>query len=265
MARILITGATDGIGLETAKTFVSEGHDVIVHGRSPDKLERILSELSKNAKGQVDGFISDLSDLENVEAFANSILEKYKSLDVLINNAGILKTPSPITDQGFDIRFVVNTFAPFLLTQKLLPILGLKSRVINLSSAAQSPVSIDAMKGALKLDDLEAYAQSKLAITMWSQKMAKDLGDSGPIIIAVNPGSLLASTMVKEGFGMEGKDIGIGVRILTKLSLSQEHESDSGKYFDNDLQRFSEPHPDALNSEKVQKVVQAIEDIIIVD
>ncbi len=119
-----------------------------------------------------------------------------------------LETARMLLGQGLDVRFVVNTFAPYLLTQRLLPLLGPPGRVVNLSSAAQASVNPDAMRGTVKLADMEAYAQSKLAITMWSRVMAETLSD-GPAIIAVNPGSLLGSKMVKEGFGVAGNDLRI--------------------------------------------------------
>lgn len=90
-------------------------------------------------------------------------------------------------------------------------------RVINLSSAAQSPVDLEALAGRVRLyDDLTAYAQSKLALTMWPRSMALSLKDSGPAIIAINPGSMLGSKMVTEGFGVVGNDIRIGAEILTR-------------------------------------------------
>jgi len=113
----------------------------------------------------VEGFLGDLSNFSDVKNLAKSVSEKYPKIDVLINNGGVLKTAMTVTAEGFGIRFVVNTFAPFLLTQLLLPTIGKFGRVINLSSAAQSPVNLDAMEGKTKItDDLSAYAQSKLAL-----------------------------------------------------------------------------------------------------
>ena len=132
--------------------------------------------------------------------------------------------------------------------------------MVNLSSAAQAPVDLDLLSGKVHTaDEFTAYAQSKLALTMWSRDMALKLGGNGPMVVAVNPGSLLASKMVKEGFGMEGKDIGIGADILTRAALSDEFEKASGLYFDNDSGQFSEPHPDGLNPQKCEAVVAAIE------
>ena len=179
---------------------------------------------------------------------------------MLINNAGIFRTPEPVTEDGFDLRFVVNTFAPYLLTQRLLPLLGTSGRVVNLSSAAQAPVDSAALTGeSLPTDDFNAYAQSKLALTMWSRQLADRLGENGPAIIAVNPGSLLASKMVKEGFGVAGNDIRIGADILIRAALSDEFASASGQYFDNDAGSFASPHTDALDAQKTAEVVRLIE------
>ncbi len=257
---ILLTGATDGIGLETAKRLVQAGHQVLIHGRSPAKLEateRALSALPGD--GRVESYLADLSRMADVEALAKAIADKHDHLDVLINNAGILKTPEPITQDGLDVRFVVNTLAPYLLTQRLLPLLGAEGRVINVSSAAQAPVDIEALAGKGRLADMAAYAQSKLAITMWSREMGLARKESGPAFIAVNPGSLLASKMVKEGFGVAGADIGIGADILIRAALTDEFADASGQYYDNDNRRFADPHPDALDARKSQDVVGAIE------
>ena len=255
---ILITGATDGIGLETAKLLCSQGHRVLLHGRNPAKLEATRQALS--GSGHTETYLADLSDLSEVVALALTIATHHGRLDVLINNAGIFRSAESCTADGLDLRFAVNTLAPYQLTRQLLPVLAPGARVVNLSSAAQSPVDLNALAGRTRIaDQFESYAQSKLALTMWTHGMAHALKDSGPLLVAVNPGSLLATKMVKEGFGMAGKDLRTGADILVRAALSDEFAAASGRYFDNDTGRFASPHPDALDLQKCQEVVQVIE------
>lgn len=260
---ILITGSTDGIGLETARMLVSAGHDVLLHGRSPEKLadaETTLSALP--GEGSVESFVADLSRMADVEALARAVAARRDRLDVLINNAGVLRAPGTVTADGLDVRFAVNTIAPYLLTLRLLPLLGADARVINLSSAAQAPVDLNALAGKRRLADMDAYAQSKLALTMWSRQMALALGEAGPVVIAVNPGSLLGSKMVREGFGVAGGDLKVGAEILNRAALSEDFASAQGRYFDNDARRFASPHTDALDPRKCEAVVDRIGTIL---
>lgn len=254
---ILLTGATDGIGFETARKLVADGHKVLMHGRSAAKLDAARAEVG----GVTEGYLADLSKLSEMRAMASAIRAAHGRLDVVINNAGILKAPQVVTADGLDIRFVVNTFAPYVLTQELLLLMGAQGRVVNLSSAAQAPVNTDAMAGDVQMADMDAYAQSKLAITIWSRVMAAELPD-GPVVVAVNPGSLLASKMVKEGFGIAGNDLSVGADILCRAALSAEFADASGKYFDNDAGRFGPPHPDALDDAKCAQVMAAMKDVI---
>jgi len=260
---IFITGSTDGIGLETARMLVSSGHKVLLHGRNPAKLaevEKMLSALTD--KGRVEAYVSDLSRMADVDLLATAVAEKYAKLDILINNAGVYGAAEPVTQDGLDVRFAVNTIAPYLLTQRLLPLLGSSGRVINLSSAAQAPVDPRALTGQGRLPDGAAYAQSKLALTMWSRHMALALKDDGPAIIAVNPKSFLGSKMVKEAYGVAGGDLRIGAEILCRAALSDEFATASGRYFDNDSGQFASPHPDALNPGKCEEIVRVIEAVL---
>jgi NAD(P)-dependent dehydrogenase (short-subunit alcohol dehydrogenase family) len=254
---ILITGATDGIGLLTAQTLAAQGHLILLHGRSADK----LAAAAKTVGGTTETYLADLTRLGDVTAMASEILARHSTLDVLINNAGVLKAAQTRTAEGLDIRFVVNTFSPYVLTQRLLPIIPKAGRVVNLSSAAQAPVDLAAMAGKGRLADMEAYAQSKLAITVWSREMARALPE-GPVIVAVNPGSLLATKMVKEGFGIAGNDLAIGANIPCDAALSPSFARASGQYFDNDAGQFAPPHAAALNPEHSAAIMQEMTRII---
>ncbi len=260
---ILITGSTDGIGKATAQSLVDQGHTVLIHGRSQNKLDTVKAELDqRNASADVEAYAADLSDFAQVGQLASAVLNNHQHIDVLINNAGVFKVPNKTAGNGIDIRFVVNTIAPYLLTLKLLECLGASGRVINLSSAAQAPVDTAALGEKNRLDDSQAYAQSKLALTMWSRSLADKLGKQGPAIIAVNPASFLGSNMVKEAYGTQGKDVQIGVDILVRASLSDDFASASGLYYDNDKGAFSDPHPDALDPIKNNAVTERVEEIL---
>ena len=253
---ILITGSTDGIGLEAAKTLAGAGHTVLLHGRNAAKLSAVKANHPAFAKSAT--YQADLSSLGSVETLAAEIEAKHACLDVVINNAGVFKIANPITSDGLDVRFVVNTIAPYYLTKRLLSLMDETGRVINLSSAAQAPVDVAAFTGKHKLGAGEAYAQSKLALTMWSRHMADSL-ETGPAIIAVNPGSFLGTKMVKEAYGSEGKDIGIGSEILTRLAIAPEYADATGKYFDNDSGKFGPPHPDALDPQKNKQIIDLMD------
>ena len=139
---ILLTGATDGIGLETAAALVTEGHRVLVHGRNPAKLDAAMSRLGAlPGDGEAESYLADLSRLDEVEKLASAVAERHAKIDVLINNAGVFRSHEPTGAAGIDLRFVVNTIAPYLLTLRLLPLMATDGRVVNLSSAAQAPQS----------------------------------------------------------------------------------------------------------------------------
>ena len=106
---ILITGSTDGIGLETARMLVARGHHVLLHGRNAKKLKSVETSLSGLAEGvHVESYLADLARMSDVEVLAKAVAERHTRLDVVINNAGILRTPDPVTPDGLDVRFAVK-------------------------------------------------------------------------------------------------------------------------------------------------------------
>ena len=253
---VLITGSTDGIGKLTGTKLVQQGHEVYLHGRNPEKLSTVISEIKEKTKNEnVKGFVADFSDLDAVKQMAHQIQRELSKIDVLINNAGVYNSSKSQNDDGLDMRFVVNYLAPFLLTNELLPLLkqGEKSRIINLSSAAQSQINYEVLTGKTKRSQGETYTQSKLALTMWSFYLAKREPDINAI--AVNPGSLLNTNMVKEAFGNYWSSADKGATILYELAVSDEYQDASGKYFDNDRGTFAEAHPDAYDKKKIDKLI----------
>ncbi|MCA0936514.1 SDR family NAD(P)-dependent oxidoreductase [Vibrio alginolyticus] len=259
---ILITGSTDGIGLETAKLLLEKGHHVIIHGRNDVKVQSVEKKLAELGTGKVESIVADLSTLSNVNKMVVEVAERFGKLDVLINNAGIFSTPNTRTNEGLDVRFMVNTIAPYVLTKSLLPLFDRTGRIVNLSSAAQSTVDLVALAGEKALSDGEAYAQSKLALTMWSRLVGLDQKNVGAMIVSVNPKSFLGSKMVQEAYGVKGGSLRLGADILVKAALSEEFSQAHGAYYDNDIEAFSMPHQDALNDKKSDQVINKIEEII---
>jgi len=260
---ILITGSTDGIGLATAKALIELGHDVLIHGRNKEKLAATKKELSEiNNQVNIFAYAADLSDIKAVRTLAADIKQTHQQIDVLINNAGVFVVPNKVTESGLDVRFVVNTIAPYLLTKLLLPVMTESGRVVNLSSAAQAPIDPVELTSSSALSDGEVYAKSKLALTMWSFHLAHLMGQGGPLVVAVNPASLIGTKMVSQAYGVEGKSLKTGADILVKSALSETFSDANGKYFDNDRGQFSLPHPDANNLKKTTQLIQVLDEIL---
>ncbi|OJJ23124.1 short-chain dehydrogenase [marine bacterium AO1-C] len=261
--QILITGSTDGIGKLAAIKLAQEGHQVYLHGRSAEKLERVIVEVKEATKNEhIQGFVADFSDLNSVKQMAQQVIDQLPQLDVLINNAGVFKSRAIQNKAGLDMRMVVNYLAPYMLTNQLLPLLakGLGARVINLSSAAQSTVSHRVLMGRETPPAQETYAQSKLALTMWSFHLANTL--PGVSIIAVNPGSLLNTKMVQEAYGQHWSSADKGADILYKLAVSTDYEGITGKYFDNDRGGFGKAHQDAYDAVAIKNLLHSTEEIL---
>ncbi|MEP2936438.1 MAG: SDR family NAD(P)-dependent oxidoreductase [Gilvibacter sp.] len=262
MKTILITGSTDGIGKLAANKLAKDGCQIILHGRNPQKLEKTISEVKQLSNNDnIQGYISDFSSIESIDKLILQLQRDYAKIDVLINNAGVFKSSIQSNQQGIDIRFAVNYFAPYYLTSGVLPLLknSLSPRVINVSSAAQSAISLEALLGKIKPTVQEAYAQSKLALTMWSFEFAKEHPEI--ITIAVNPGSLLNTKMANEAYGQHWSPATKGSDILYELSTSDEYTGITGKYFDNDKGdpkgHFSEAHSDAYNQDRIDQLISA--------
>lgn len=209
MPTIFITGATDGIGRQTALDLAAKGADLIVHGRSAAKLERLVEELGRvPGHGEIAALRADLGDLDQVRALARELLELGR-LDVLLNNAGVFMNEFATTPQGHEATWAVNVLAPMLLTHLLIPRLRESEdggRVINVSSVAHNRGSaswgeVDSPRG---FDPYAAYARSKLALTLLTVELARRVGER-PLLVSLHPG-VVSTKLLTAGFGMEGPD-----------------------------------------------------------
>jgi len=193
---ILVTGASTGLGLETARALATTGAHVVLTARSDDKALAAEAAISGRVRGaSLEHGILDLASLESVRTFAEWFLHAHDRLDVLINNAGVMFTPFERTAEGFELQFGTNHLGPFLLTALLAPALrtAAPSRVVNLSSSAHKLSDIhwaDPNYQSLPYDKFEAYGQSKTAAILFSRELDRRLGPRGVRSYAVHPGSI---------------------------------------------------------------------------
>lgn len=227
----LVTGATDGIGLETAKQLSALGATVLVHGRSEAKAQAA----ARQVKGAVPVW-ADLTDLAQVRSLAAQVEREEGTLAVLLNNAGVFLHERQVTADGRELTLAVNHDAHVLLTHLLLPRLrqAARARVVNVSSIAHS-------RGTVALDDLDlkgqfdgytAYAQSKLANVLFTRELARRLGPSSTVsTFALHPG-VINTKLLRTGFSaMAGASLAEGAKTSVYCATAPELEGQSGRYY----------------------------------
>lgn len=190
----VVTGATSGIGLEIAKQLAKQGANVVMGCRNFVAAQAIADAIvNETGNKQVSSLHLDLGSLETVRAFARALAKTTKSLDGLVNNAGVMNTPKGKTSDGFETQFGVNHLGPFLLTELLLPLLkkGAPARIVHTSSVMHETGKIDFEDAHFenrKYSGFQAYYQSKLAVVMYAKHQAKQLQDTGVSSYSIHPG-----------------------------------------------------------------------------
>lgn len=181
---VLITGANTGLGFQTALELAKKNAFVIVAGRNTDKINQAIRDIKKAyPAAKLEAGIVDLSDLQSVKAFADSLLEKHDRLDILINNAGVMFPPPTKTKNGFELQFGVNFLAHFALTAYLFKLIDATkdSRIVTLSSIAHKKGTIDFENLRLEkpYDKFREYGQSKVADLIFTLELQRRLEKSG--------------------------------------------------------------------------------------
>jgi len=234
-ATILVTGATDGLGRRVALELAERGALVLLHGRDRGRCEAVLEEVrSQTGSEGSHYYLADLSSLDAVRGLAKQILSEHDRLDVLVNNAGVIARERQETEDGYELTFAVNYLAHFLLTDLLLPLLrdSTPARIVNVASAAQSPVDFRDVMMKRGYDGLKAYSQSKLAQIMFTFELAARLRDAGVSTNALHPATLMDTKMVFETFGRASSTVQEGAEATVRLAISPELEGITGRYFD---------------------------------
>ncbi|XP_059504385.1 retinol dehydrogenase 13-like isoform X5 [Stegostoma tigrinum] len=235
---IIITGANTGIGKETARELASRGGRIIMACRDMEKCETAAREIrGETLNHDVYAKHLNLASLKSIREFAKQINEEEENVNVLINNAGVMRCPHWKTEDGFEMQLGVNHLGHFLLTNLLLEKLknSGNGRIINVSSLAHKVGQVDFNDlnwENKKYDTKAAYCQSKLANILFTRELVKKL--HGPI------------------FWLLVKSPRLGAQPSIYLAVAEELEGVSGKYFD--VNKEKDPAPQALDDETARRL-----------
>lgn len=257
----LVTGSTDGLGRIVAQTLAQQGYRVWIHGRDTTRGEAVLRQIVTHG-GEARFVRADFASLDDVHAFAATVLAEQPSLDVLINNAGIGPNTPNVSDRelsadGYELRFAVNYLATFALTHLLLPALrrGVPARIVNVSSAAQYPLDFENLMLERAYSGPRAYAQSKLAQILFTVDLAPSLHGSGVTVNSLHPASYMDTTMVR-AMGVEPvHSVADGAAAVLRLACAPELADTNGEYFDG--LEPARAHPQAYEKAAQRQLAEA--------
>ncbi len=260
----IVTGASSGIGYETARVLANKNAKVIIAVRNPQKGEKALEKIkAENAGADVSVMIVDLADLKSVEKFAKEYRKKYDRLDLLINNAGVMVPPYSKTSDGFELQFGTNHLGHYALTGHLVDLLKKTagSRVVNVSSMAHN-------RGNLQFDDLNwenrkykpwsAYGDSKIANIYFTRELKKrfEANNIDVMVTAAHPG--WTATELQRNTGLASflnnffaQDISMGA--LPTLYAAVGEDVNSGDYFGPSGFMEMNGYPKKVDSNKLSK------------
>ncbi|MFG2288139.1 SDR family NAD(P)-dependent oxidoreductase [Streptomyces sp. NPDC048595] len=255
---VLVTGATSGIGYETARLLAERGATVLVHGRTAEEAQAATDRLVATAgidAAQLRGFGADFTRLDEVKAMAHRVVAEHPHLDVLVSNAGVAAPERhTLTADGNEIAFQVNFLAHYLLTCLLEPALTSEpgGRVVNVSSSLHRTASIQWSDPhrARRYSRLAAYAQSQLALTAFA-------ADPRVTAVSVHPG--ICKTDLLPLYALNGTSAAEGAAHVVRL-CDPAVEIVNGAYYDCD-QRV-EPAPAATEDRTVKRLTKLADQLV---
>ena len=241
---IIITGATDGIGLAAAKSIAKKGYHVSLVGRNPDKGKKALEAIIEYSGNEnLDFFECDLSLVANVKDLADRIKQKHSKIDVLLNNAGGANKTKQITPEGLEKTFATNQMNYFVFSTELLNILSESNdgRIVNVASNAHIGAEVDYenINSEKSFSAWTSYCVSKLMNIMFTYQLSSMQDRVSVNVlhpgfvdtnIAGNEGNLI-KYIVKFGAKMFARTVDNGADSSIYLSTSDEVKGVSGKYF----------------------------------
>lgn len=237
----IVTGSTSGIGLVTAKELAKMGATTIIVARNKTRGEIALAEVIEYSNNDnVDLLICDFSIQSSIVTFTDSFKKKYKRLDVLVNNAGMMSNKRIETNSGIELTFAVNHLGYFITTNLLLEVLKETphSRIVVVASDLhhRGEINLNNLMHKQNYNGFTAYSDSKLANLFFTYKMASILQGTGTTINAVHPGVIKTKFSVADRGSTKTFPMGRispeeGAKPLLYLSISDEVQGVSGKYF----------------------------------
>jgi NAD(P)-dependent dehydrogenase (short-subunit alcohol dehydrogenase family) len=243
----IVTGGTNGIGLETARELARLGAQVTIVGRSAEKCAQTAARLGSRATGNPVAWVAaDLSTLEGVMQAAMTFKQQHTRLHILVNNAGGFFFKRTLTADGFETTFALNHIGYFLLTNLLLDVLksSAPARVVNVASgmhASLKALDFDNLQGEKKYSGWGAYARSKLCNLLFTFELARRLAGTGVTVNALTPGYVATNIGADNGSfvgffaRLSGRLFGrrpeAGARTSVFLAAAPEVEGVTGKYF----------------------------------
>jgi NAD(P)-dependent dehydrogenase (short-subunit alcohol dehydrogenase family) len=275
MLTILVTGATDGIGLATAEALASQGHRVLMHGRNATKGQAAVEAVRAAAgNGEVSFLQANFASLAQVRRLAAD-LDALPRLDVLINNAGCINFSRSVTTDGFETTFAVNHLAPFLLTRLLLTRIrdSAPARIVTVASAAHrgQRIDFDDLMSTRDYRMLRTYGRSKLANILFTRALAKRLAGSGVTANALHPGMVtthlgqdnwLARTVGRAFMAIAGVSATQGAKTSVYLATSAEVEGLSGDYYAKCRPAPLAAAPEALDDATIERLWSVSEELV---
>lgn len=238
----LVTGATSGIGAETALGLARLGARVGLVGRDPGRTEAAAARLRRETGGAAEVFVADLSSQAEIRRLADAVKERCPALDILVNNAGAIFSERSLTADGIERTWALDHLAYVLLTHELRGAFAPQARIVNLASAAHTrgTIDFDDLGGERRYGAMKAYAQAKLGNVLFTYALARRLAGSGITVNAVHPG-VVASDFAKNTHGVLGLAWSLirpflispadGARTSLHVATAPELEGMSGRYF----------------------------------
>ncbi|MCD6400483.1 MAG: SDR family oxidoreductase [Anaerolineales bacterium] len=241
----MITGATSGIGKQTALEIAKRGYQTVIVGRNSEKCQLTVKEIIDiTHNNALDFFVADLSSQQDIRKLVNDFKERYDHLDILINNAGGFFLKRELSIDGIEMTFALNHLGYFLLTLLLIDILkeSEPSRIINVSSNSHmgKPINFEDIWGEKRYNSWNAYGQSKFANVLFTYELDRRLKGTGITVNALTPGFVATNIGRNNGFlskiimniaSLFANSVEDGAQTSVYLATSPEVKGVSGKYF----------------------------------